>query len=110
MAQCTVLFGGRLRRLEQQLARVRREQDSLSETVDRGGAVQAVIDALARRDGERQQIEADIAALFLGEWQTALTNNPSEPHGVLDTVLADRIRFAPDPEHRGYTLTLPVAF
>jgi len=46
----------------------------------------------------------------LGEWQIALTNSPSEAHGVLDTVLADRIRFAPDPEHRGYTLTLPVAF
>jgi len=29
--------------------------------------------------------------------------------GLLDVVLADRIRFSPDAERRRYTLTLPVA-
>jgi len=45
-----------------------------------------------------------------GEWQALLTEHPSEARKGLDLLLADRIRFTPDPERRRYTLTPPVAF
>jgi hypothetical protein len=39
-----------------------------------------------------------------------LSGNVAEARAVLDGILADRIRFEPDGEHRQYRLTLPLAY
>ena len=46
----------------------------------------------------------------MGEWQALLAENCQRHEKDLDLLLADRIRFTPDPERRRYMLTLPVTF
>jgi hypothetical protein len=47
---------------------------------------------------------------FLTRWHEMLEGNTAAARGVLDGVLSDRIRFAPDVDQHRYTLTIPVAF
>jgi hypothetical protein len=47
---------------------------------------------------------------FLDDWHGLLSGHTTEARGVLDGVLADRIRFTPNVERRRYTLTIPIAF
>src|SRR5262249_6502505 len=75
--------GGRLRRLEQQLARVRRELGTLSEPAARGGAVQAVSDALApRRRTPADRGRRRRAAATAGDMSF---NPPRAAHGSVDS-------------------------
>ena len=50
-------------RLVRQVERLDRELVNLSETAARSGAVPAVLDALARREEERQRLVSQLAAM-----------------------------------------------
>ena len=116
-------------RLDAHLKRLGRELTNLAETAAHGGAVPAILDALAQRDAERRQLLADVAAVkpaagpplqpaavrarlrgVLDGWHELLTANATEARGVLDGVLGDRIQFTPDEQRRRYRLTMPIAF
>lgn len=122
--------GGHRGRLEAQLARVERELKNLSETAAQRGGVPAVLEALTRRDTERQRLVAERAALdregcvpavrpevaraqltrLLDDWTALLTGNVAEARALLDLVLAgQRISFQAKGRG-GYQLTVPVAF
>lgn len=120
--------GSDVARLQHQLAGIDRELANLAETAARGGAVPAVLALLARKDADRRQVAADMARLqaraprlrasdlrqqltgFLDGWHDLLASNTLEARAVLDSVLADRIRFEPAAERQSYRLTVPIAF
>jgi hypothetical protein len=120
--------GSRVARLQHQLAGLDRELANLAETAARGGAVPAVLALLARKDTERRQVAADMAQSrlqapplratdlreqvtgFLDGWHDLLASDTAEARGVLDGVLADRIRFEPVIERQSYRLTVTIAF
>lgn len=118
-----------IERLKRRLAGLDVELANLAETAARGGAVPAVLDLLSRRNEERRQVAADMARHrsrvipvssakelrgrltgFLSGWHDLLAANLHEARGVLDGVLADRIRFEPAIEEQQYRLTVPIAF
>jgi len=120
----------RTARLESQIAILDAELANLADTAARGGAVPAVLAALARREDDRCRLAAELAVLtrssrkrswqpadlraqfrrFLDEWHGLLADDPAKARGLLDLALTDRIGFTPNLEHRRYELTIPVAF
>jgi hypothetical protein len=112
--------------LERQLRRVESELENLSESVARGGAVPAILAALATRDEERRRLVTELAALegrtprrfnrgsvkkqlrgCLDDWSGLLTANVTEARPLLSIALpGERIAF----QQGGYELTVPVAF
>ena len=120
--------GSRLDALTGQLKRIERELDNLAETVARGGAVPAILMAIASRETERRRLLAEVSAVkratgpaldadalraklrrILDQWHTRTTST-EEGRSVLDGVLEDRIAFTPDADRRRYRLTIPIAF
>ncbi|HEY6180248.1 MAG TPA: recombinase family protein [Kofleriaceae bacterium] len=120
----------RIARVERDLGVIDVELANLAETAARGGAVPAILEALSRRQAERQRLAAQLAGLqrsagrttfasadlrerlrgLLDDWQRLLSANASEARGVLDAALTDRIRFRPDFEERSYELTVPIGY
>jgi hypothetical protein len=117
-------------RIRARLTQVEREIANLTETAAKGGAVPILLEALGRREAERQQLVRQLSATqqqgtdyeiddanarivlrgFLRDWKGLLAGNRTEARGLLDLVLAgQRIAFEPRPEG-GYELMLPVAF
>ena len=122
--------GGQRRGLEAQLGRVERELANLSETAATRGGAPAALDALKRREVERQRLAADVAALdrecerpaihpkvarvqlrsLLDDWGALLAGNVAEARTLLDLVLGgQRIGFDA-VSGGGYRLTVPVGF
>ena len=115
--------------LERQLAHVEAELANLADTAARGGAVPVILEALARREQDRQRVRHALAAEvpinnqrldrpevlraqlrgFLNGWGRLLDGNRSEARGLLDVALWDRIAFEPESEG-GYRLHVPLAF
>jgi hypothetical protein len=108
--------GARSRRdtLERQLAIVDAELANLAESAARGGAVPVVLAALAKRDGDRRRLRAELSACeaqepvrpdqaalktqlrgFLGHWEGLLRQNVAEARPLLDLALTGRIAFQP---------------
>jgi hypothetical protein len=103
-------------KLERQIKGLDRELANLSETAARGGAVPAVLDALASREAERRRLAAESAAQtrssqerllspaelrarlrsYLSDWELRLNDDAQAASGALDRVLSDRIRIEPD--------------
>lgn len=116
--------------VRQQLEAVERELANLAETVARGGAVPAILEALARRDEDRRRLTAELARThdrtqprrfdraalrtqlrgFLDDWSGLLSGHVTEARPLLDVALAgDRIGFHP-ADAGGWELTVPIAF
>ena len=122
--------GSHVATLQTQLAALDRELKNLAETAARGGAVPAVLTLLAQREERRRSVVADldraqrVRAVPLPTGQairTRLRDRLAAWHGllardtntvaaraVLDGVLSNRIRFAPNADDHEYRLTLPV--
>ena len=118
---------GRREMLERELATVEAELRNLAETAAKGGAVPIILEALARREADRQRLQAELAVCepparlkptselraqlrrSLDDWRGLLTRNVAEARPLLDLVLADRIRFTPIADRR-YQLTVPIMF
>ena len=119
----------RVGRAQRDLARLDGELRNLAETAARGGAVPAVLDALAQRDEERRRLAGELETLTrsaartvspaqirtqvterLRGWTTLLAEIGSEARAVLDSVLRDRIRFAPNMSADEYQLTVPIGY
>jgi site-specific DNA recombinase len=115
--------------LDRQIQRIEAELVNLSETIATGGAVPAILHALARRDEERRRLTAERATLdgriparlnrattrkqlriFLDGFSGLLSAHVTEARPVLSIVLAgDRIAFTPTMDGR-YELAVPLAF
>jgi hypothetical protein len=92
-----------------------------------------VIDALAKKDAERQALTRELAALeqpdptavlldpravrrelraYLDDWRALASGNVAETRGLLETVLRDRIVWRPTTFKgaAAYELKMPIAF
>ena len=106
--------GGHARRLEKRLAQINTELKNLTEMAARGGDVPVILDALAQRDAERGQCEAELSAHqtsapvdyrpkalrsqlrgLLNDWHQWLADDVAKARPLLSVVLADRITFDP---------------
>lgn len=113
------------RALTQRLAAVEHELENLTDTAARGGAVPAVLSALAARDDERRQLVEELRQqesahapirpeevrarlrVYLAEFSSRY-ETVAEARPLLDFVLADRIEFRPNPA--GFELTIRVTW
>ena len=118
---------GRRETLERDLTAVEAELRNLAETAAQGGAVPVILEALDRREADRQRLRHELAACqaparipppgvlraqlrgVLDDWRGLLSRNVAEARPLLDLVLADRIRFTPMADRR-YQLTVPIQF
>jgi hypothetical protein len=118
--------------VERALTAVDTELANLAETAASGGAVPAVLQALAQRDQERRRLTAELGRLdvgparndqaderralmgaLLGDWDALLRGRVAEARPILDCVLAGRITFRAVPSAHGrgrYELTVPIGF
>ena len=89
--------------MRRQLLAIEAELAKLAETVARGGAVPAILEALARRDEERRRLVSELAALnertaprrfdrvalrkqlrgFLDDWSVLLSGNVADARPLL---------------------------
>jgi hypothetical protein len=118
-------------RWKKRIVAVEQELANLAAVAATGGAVPAVMTALRDREGERQQLQGELARAeqgpvalrptkalkselkaLLADWRATVTENTPEARRVLEAVLEDRITFRPTRTgtERGYELTVPIAW